>query len=106
MSSDELRPSGTLAALNLDELPQDLPAPTVEAIGNPGLLRLEAQAAFALLVGADAIVGNKPSIVRWPVGASRAQSTITLGVAFPRATFIWPVDHLARNNGITSFHLF
>jgi hypothetical protein len=49
----ELRARSTLSALNLDELSNDLPVSTIEALLHRLLLRFEAQATLALLVGRD-----------------------------------------------------
>jgi integrase len=59
-----VRARNALAALNFHELFEHLPATTIEALLHGLLLCFEAQAALALLIGADAVVGDEFPVVR------------------------------------------
>ena len=60
-----MRTLRSLARLDLDELRDELPPATVEALLHRLLLCIETQAGAALSVCADAVVGNELSVVRW-----------------------------------------
>jgi hypothetical protein len=61
--SFELRALRASAALDLGELADELPGTAVEPSLHRLPLRLEPQAALALLIGRDAMVGDEPASV-------------------------------------------